>query len=59
MVGSGEQPTTSPNPDWIATVRTLIEAGAPTEDITLSADDPKPPSPDVAQLLRDHGIGSQ
>ena len=53
-VGSGERPTTSPDPDWIATVRTLIEAGASTEGITLSPDDPKPPSPEVAQLLRRH-----
>jgi ankyrin repeat protein len=59
IVGSGEHPTTSPDPDWIATVRTLIEAGASTADITLSPDDPKPPSPVVAQLLRDHGIGNQ
>jgi ankyrin repeat protein len=59
IVGSGERPTTSPDPDWIATVRTLIEAGASTEGITLSPDDPKPPSPEVAQLRRDHGIGNQ
>lgn len=58
MVGSGERPGTSPSPDWIATVRTLLEAGASTRDITLSPDDPKPPSPDVAQLLRSHGIGA-
>jgi ankyrin repeat protein len=59
IVGSWERPTTSRDPDWIATVRTLIEAGASTEGITLSPDDPKPPSPEVAQLLRDHGIGNQ
>jgi ankyrin repeat protein len=59
IVGSGERPTTSPDPDWIATVRTLIEAGASTAGITLLPDDPKPPSPEVAQLLRDLGIGSQ
>jgi hypothetical protein len=38
-------------------VRILIEAGASCEGITLSPDDPKPPSPEVAQLLRAHGIG--
>jgi hypothetical protein len=53
-----ERPGTSPAPDWIATVRTLLEAGASTDEITLSPDDPKPPSPDVAQLLRTHGIGA-
>lgn len=57
MVGSGERPGHNPRPDWIATVRTLLEAGASTRDITLSPDDPKPPSPEVAQLLRSHGIG--
>jgi hypothetical protein len=29
IVGSGERPTTSPDPDWIVTVRTLIEAEPP------------------------------
>jgi ankyrin repeat protein len=57
IVGSGERPTSNPSPDWIATVRTLIEAGASTQGITLSPDDPKPPSPEVAQLLRGYGIG--
>lgn len=58
IIGSGEQPGHNPSPDWIATVRTLIEAGASTRDITLSPDDPKPPSPDVAQFLRGYGIGA-
>ena len=58
IVGSGERPGSNPSPDWIATVRTLIEAGASTQDITLSPDDPKPPSPEVAQLLRGYGIGA-
>lgn len=58
IIGSGERPGSNPSPDWIATVRTLIEAGATTQDITLSPDDPKPPSPDVAQLLRGYGIGT-
>jgi ankyrin repeat protein len=53
-VGSGEQPQTNPNADWRETVRILLDAGAATDEITLSADDPKPPSPDVAALLRDH-----
>ena len=58
IVGSGERPGSNPSPDWIATVRTLIEAGASTQDITLSPDDPKPPSPEVAQLLRGYGYGA-
>jgi hypothetical protein len=40
-------------------VRTLLDAGASIEGITLSPDDPKPPSPAVAALLRDHGVPSQ
>jgi len=59
IVGSGEQPVTSPRPDWLATIRALIEAGASTQGITLSPDDPKPPSPDVAELLRGYGIGDE
>jgi ankyrin repeat protein len=57
IVGSGEQPTTSPHPDWATTIQALIEAGASTQGITLSPDDPKPPSPDIAELLRGYGIG--
>ncbi len=56
VVGSGERPVTNPRPDWVATVRLLIEAGASTQDITLSPDDPKSPSPEVAELLRGYGI---
>jgi ankyrin repeat protein len=57
-IGSGEQPVTNPSPDWAAAVQILLEAGACAEDITLSPDDPKPPSPEVAALLR-HGEPSQ
>ena len=59
IVGSGERPKTNPDPDWIATAQTLIEAGASTVGVTLSPDDPKPPSPQVAELLRGYGIGNQ
>jgi ankyrin repeat protein len=52
MVGSGERPATNPRPDWIATVQALLDAGASTQDITLSPDQPKPPSPEIAALLR-------
>jgi ankyrin repeat protein len=58
IVGSGERPKTNPDPDWIATAQTLIEAGASTAGVTLSPDDPKPPSPQVAELLRGYGIGN-
>jgi ankyrin repeat protein len=54
-IGSGEQPAGNPHPDWTAAVQALLEAGASTQDITLSPDDPKPPSPEVAALLRRHG----
>jgi len=58
-VGSGERPKHNPGPDWVATVRTLIEAGASCDGLTLSSDDPKPPSPEVAQLLRAHCVGDE
>ena len=51
-VGSGERPTDNPRPDWLATAAALLGAGASTEGITLAPDDPKPPSPEVAALLR-------
>jgi ankyrin repeat protein len=51
-VGSGERPTSAPEPDWPRTVRILLERGASTDEITLAPDDPKPPSADVAELLR-------
>jgi ankyrin repeat protein len=54
-VGSAEQPAGNPHPDWTAAVQALLEAGASAQDITLSPDDPKPPSPEVAALLRRHG----
>jgi ankyrin repeat protein len=53
--GSGEQPASHPHPDWTGTVQALLDAGASARDITLSPDDPKPPSPEVAALLRRHG----
>jgi ankyrin repeat protein len=56
-VGSGERPRDNPRPDWPATVRALLDAGASARDVGLSPDDPKPPSPEVAALLRAHGAG--
>jgi ankyrin repeat protein len=59
IVGSGTQPGNDTHPDWPATITTLLDAGAATEGITLSPDDPKPPSPEVAALLRARGIPEQ
>ena len=53
-VGSGQQPDTNPAADWVATVLTLLAAGASTDDVTLAPDAPKPPSREVAELLRTH-----
>jgi ankyrin repeat protein len=57
LVGSGEQPDSNPAADWIRTVEVLLDAGASAADITLSPDDPKPPSAAVAGYLRSRGIG--
>jgi ankyrin repeat protein len=56
IVGSGMQLGHARDPDWTATVSVLLDAGASTDGIALSADDPKPPSPEVAALLRTRGI---
>ena len=56
IVGSGLRLGHDPHPDWPVTVAALLDAGASTSGIVLSPDDPKPPSPDVAALLRDRGI---
>ncbi|MGH2469850.1 MAG: hypothetical protein ACRDGF_07235, partial [Chloroflexota bacterium] len=58
MVGSGERPRHNSGADWLATVQTLLDAGVSTEKVTLSLDDLKPPSPEVAALPRAHGIGA-
>jgi ankyrin repeat protein len=55
-IGSGIKPTDNPSPDWLATIGVLIEAGASLDGMTIGPDDPKPPSPDVADLLRHHGV---
>jgi ankyrin repeat protein len=56
IVGSGERPRDNPRADRVATVHVLLDAGAAIDGISLSSDDPKPPSPEVAQLLRDRGV---
>lgn len=58
VVGSGYRPATAPDPDWVATVRVLLQAGAATQEITLSPEEPKPPSAEVAELLRQYGVGN-
>jgi ankyrin repeat protein len=50
-VGSGER-AGKPG-DWIATVRLLIDAGASRDGVWISG---KPPSEEVADLLRSYGI---
>jgi ankyrin repeat protein len=57
VVGSGYRPAQCPDPDWVATVRLLIEAGASADCLDLSPDNSKPPAADVAELLREYGIG--
>jgi ankyrin repeat protein len=56
VVGSGERPRDNPRADWPETVRILLDAGAAMDDITLSPDDPKQPSAEVAEILRARGI---
>jgi ankyrin repeat protein len=53
-VGSGERPRTNDAADWIGTVRTLLDRGASSNEISLDPDDPKPPSREVAELLQAH-----
>jgi ankyrin repeat protein len=56
LVGSGERPSTNSDPDWVDSVQALLDAGASLEGVTLSADAAKPPSDEVAGLLRMHGV---
>lgn len=51
-VGSGERPSITEKPDWTKTVRILLAHGASTDDIGLEPDHPKPPSAEVAEILR-------
>jgi hypothetical protein len=52
-VGSGFRLGHAPRPDWVATVRSLIDAGASTDGVWLAG---KPPSDEVAAVLAAHGI---
>ena len=52
-IGSSERARGNPQADWLAAVRALLDAGASIEG---AEDDDHPPSPDVAELLRQHGV---
>ena len=56
IIGSGLRLGHTPAPDWPAVVGVLLDAGASTDGIVLSPDDQKPPSSEVAALLRARGI---
>lgn len=56
LIGSGERRAPNPTPDWVQTVRILLDAGAPTGQLKLDPDDAIQPSPDVVELLRARGI---
>lgn len=58
-VGSGEQPSGAPDPDWAEVVRILLGAGAGTDGIVLEAGEVSQPSPDVASLLLAQGVPSR
>ena len=56
VVGSGEQPSRAPDPDWEEVVRILLDAGSSTDRIVLAPGEPSQPSPEVASLLRERGV---
>jgi len=56
IIGSSEKHSRNSSPDWPATVGVLLEAGASVQDITFNPDDDHPPSPAVADLLRQYGV---
>lgn len=56
IIGSGERPGHASESDWVATVTLLLDAGASTDGITLSPEEEKPPSAEVARLLRERGL---
>ncbi|MGW4517489.1 ankyrin repeat domain-containing protein [Streptomyces sp. NPDC004393] len=55
-VGSGHHPDHCPDPDWVATARILIEAGASLAELNLGPDSEKPASGEVDELLRSYGV---
>lgn len=52
-VGSGGRFGHDPDPDFAATVRALVGAGASTDGVWV---DEKPPNPEVANLLHSYGL---
>jgi ankyrin repeat protein len=56
LVGSGETPRLAPAPNWPATVTLLLDAGAPTDELTVGDGGPKQPSDAVVELLRSRGV---
>ncbi len=56
IVGSGEQHSSAPAPDWEAVVRILLDAGSSIDGIVLAPGEPSQPSPEVASLLRARGV---
>jgi hypothetical protein len=56
LVGSGEAPNSAPEPDWVATVQLLLDAGAAMDGITLNPSEQKQPSAAVIDLLRSRGL---
>jgi hypothetical protein len=58
-VGSGQQPSNAPDPDWDEVVRTLLDAGASTDGIVLEAGEVSQPSPEVTSLLVARGVPSR
>lgn len=53
-VGSGMKLGRAPDPDWVAAIRLLVDAGASVADAWLTG--AKSPSPEVADLLRALGV---
>jgi ankyrin repeat protein len=54
IAGSQDRPAHNPDGNWLATVQTLLDAGASIEDIEV------PPEPeDVARLLATQGVGQR
>lgn len=57
LVGSGEAPDSAAEPDWVATVTQLLDAGASSlDEITVNPDEPKQPSAAVIRLLHARGL---
>lgn len=56
LVGSAETPQLATAPDWVAAVALLLDAGAPTEELTFGDGGPKQPSTPVIEMLRSRGL---